>query len=63
MRIIMTFYVIPFSYFSHLVSKVFTQTFIIYVFRFFFTEFCKDSIYSIQCLSAQGEVLQHKYTK
>jgi hypothetical protein len=35
MGIIMTLYVIAFSCFSHMVSGVFAQAFVIYIFRFF----------------------------
>jgi hypothetical protein len=41
MRIIMILYVVSFSCFSHRVSGVFTQTFVIYIFRFFSLGFSK----------------------
>jgi hypothetical protein len=41
MGTIMTLYVVAFSYFSYMVSGVFAQVFVIYIFRFFSTVFSK----------------------
>jgi hypothetical protein len=57
----MTLYVVAFFYFFHRVSGVFTQVFVIYIFRFFPLGFFEDCIHSTRCLSAQGGVLQYTY--
>jgi hypothetical protein len=58
---ITTLYVIAFSCFSHRVLGVCAQVFVIYIFRFFSTDFFEDNIHSTQSSSAQGEVLQYKH--
>jgi hypothetical protein len=59
MGTITTLHVIAFFYFSHRVSRVFTQAFIICVFRFFLLIFSKI-VFIMRYSSAEGGVLQHK---
>jgi hypothetical protein len=55
----MTFYVIALSFFQSFKSFCIN---IYYIhLQFFFTEFFKDNIHSIQYSSAQEKVLQHKF--
>jgi hypothetical protein len=58
MLYVVILYVVVFSYFSHIVSGVFTQPFIIYIFKIFSLDFLKIIfiLYDIQ-------VLKEKYYK
>jgi hypothetical protein len=51
-----TFYIVACSCFSHRISGVFAQTFVIYIFDFF-----TDIIHSIRSSNAQRGVLQYIY--
>jgi hypothetical protein len=55
MGTIMTLYVVAFSYFSHRVSGVFAQAFVIYILRFFPLDFLKIVfiLYDVQVLKGE----------
>jgi hypothetical protein len=55
MKIIMTLYVVAFSYFFHRVSGVFSHAFIIYIFRFFPLGFSKIIFILHEIQALKGE--------
>jgi hypothetical protein len=63
MGIIMTLYVVAFFCFSHRVSGVFTQAFVIYIFRFFLLGFSKIVfiLCDVQMLNGEGYNINVKW--